>query len=50
MVADGVLWLCQAVKTLDKDSNLVPEIDLIAMTFRYYSIEQNKKQVEGVTQ
>ena len=43
----GVIWLHRAGKLANKDVAIGNEVDFIASVFRYYSSEQNKKQISG---
>ena len=43
----GVTWLHRAGKLANKDVAIGNEVDFIASVFRYYSSEQNKKQISG---
>jgi len=43
----GVTWLHRAGKLAHTDSAINDEVDFIASIFRYYSSEQDKKQVSG---
>lgn len=46
MMNDGVLWLHNASKCVDKDVGIDIELTYIASVFRFYSVADSQKKLQ----